>query len=103
LAKESIKRAIPRKNLAAEWVIPVLPPGAGEHLARIRTHVFKYHVCSRKSLASWMGGIGRESLASKKTTGTALEHAPKADVERSLLLMDELYTSSMVSTKAVRK
>jgi hypothetical protein len=30
-------------------------------------------------------------------------HAPKADVERSLFLMDELYTSSMVSTEAVRQ
>jgi hypothetical protein len=41
-------------------------------------------------------------MASKKIAETALKHAPKADVERSLLLMDELYTSSIVSTEAVR-
>jgi hypothetical protein len=70
----------------------VLLPGTGEHLARIRTHVFKYHVYTRKSLASWMGGIRRESLASKKTAKTALGHAPKADIERSLFPIDELYT-----------
>jgi hypothetical protein len=29
-------------------------------------------------------------------------HAPKADVERSLFLMDELYTNSLVSTESVR-
>jgi hypothetical protein len=62
--------------LPAGWVISVLLPGAGEHLARIRTNIFKYHVCSRKSLARWMGGIGRESGTSKKIAETALEHAP---------------------------
>jgi hypothetical protein len=36
-----------------------------------------------------MGGIGRESMASKKIAETALEHASKADVERFLLLMDK--------------
>jgi hypothetical protein len=50
-----------------------------------------------------MGGIVREGMASKKIAETALEHAPKADVERTLFLMDELHTSNMVSTKAVRR
>jgi hypothetical protein len=38
-------------------------------------------------------------VASKKIAETALKHAPYADVEGSLFLMDELYTSSMVSTR----
>jgi hypothetical protein len=50
-----------------------------------------------------MGGIGRESITSKKIAETALEHAPKANIERSLFLMDELYTCSMVSTEAFRQ
>jgi hypothetical protein len=49
-----------------------------------------------------MGSIERESMALKKIAETALEHAPKADVKRSLFLMDELYTSSIVSKEAVR-
>lgn len=83
--------------------MPVLLPRAGEHLARIRTDILKYHICSRKSLARWVGGIGRESMASKKSAETALEHAPKADVERFLLLMDKLYTSNTVSTEAIKR
>jgi len=47
-----------------------------------------------------LGGIGRESIASKKIAETALEHAPKADVERFLLLMDK---SNMVSTEAIKR
>ncbi len=50
-----------------------------------------------------MGGIVREGTVSKKVTETALEHAPKADVERSLLLMYKLYTSSMVSKEAIKR
>ena len=50
-----------------------------------------------------MGGMGRESIASKKIAETASEYAPKADVERFLLLMDKLYTSSMVSTEAIKR
>jgi hypothetical protein len=50
-----------------------------------------------------MGGIVREGTASKKVAETALEHTPKADVERSLLLMYKLYTSSMVSTEAIQR
>ena len=41
-------------------------------------------------------------MASKKLAEMAMEHAPKADVERSLFLMDKLYISSMVKTDAVR-
>jgi hypothetical protein len=47
-----------------------------------------------------MDGIGRERMASKKIAETALERAPKADVERFLLLMDKL---SMVSTEAIKR
>jgi hypothetical protein len=50
-----------------------------------------------------MGGIVREGTISKKVTETALEHALKADVERSLLLMYKLHTSSMVSTEAIKR
>jgi hypothetical protein len=32
-----------------------------------------------------------------------LEHTPKADVKRSLFLIDKLYISSIVSTEAVRQ
>jgi hypothetical protein len=42
-------------------------------------------------------------MASKKIAEAALEHAPKADIERFLLLMDKLYTSSMVSTEAIKR
>jgi hypothetical protein len=49
-----------------------------------------------------MGGIGRESVTSKKIAETALEHALQADIERSLFLIDKLYTSSIVSTESVR-
>ena len=45
--------------LPAEWVILVLFPRAGEHLTCIRTDMLKYHICSRKSLARWVGDIGR--------------------------------------------
>lgn len=72
-------------------------------MASIRTDIFKYHICSRKSLAGWMGGIGGESMASKQIAQTALEHTPKADIERSLFLMNELYTSSIVSTESARQ
>ena len=51
------------------------------------TSLFLY----RKSLARWMGGIGREGMVLKKITETALEHAPEADIERFLFLMDKLY------------
>jgi hypothetical protein len=81
----------------------VLLPAAGEHLASIRTDIFKYHICSRKSLTRWVGGIRREGMASKKIAEIALEHTPKAGVERFLLLMDKLYTSSMVSTGAIKQ
>ena len=50
-----------------------------------------------------MGGIEQESMASKKIAEMALEPVPKADVERFLLLMDKLYTSSMVSTEAIKR
>ena len=50
-----------------------------------------------------MCGIVREGRASKKAAETALEHAPKAYVERFLLLMDKLYTSSIVSTEAIKR
>jgi hypothetical protein len=50
-----------------------------------------------------MGGIGREGIASKKIAEKALEHVPKADIERVLLLMDILYTSSMASTEAIKR
>lgn len=69
----------------------MLLPRAGEHLARIRTDMLKYHIWSRKSLARWVGGIGRESIASKKIAETVL------------LLMDKLYTSSIVSTEAIKR
>jgi hypothetical protein len=91
------------RGSAAERVIPVLFSGAKEHLPRIRTNIFKYHVCSRELLVRWIGGIGRGSMASKKIAEAALKHAPKPDVERSLFLMDELYTSSMVSTEALSR
>jgi hypothetical protein len=52
---------------------------------------------------SWVGGIGRESMTSKKIAETALEYAPKADVERFLLLMDKLYTSSIVGREAIKR
>jgi hypothetical protein len=42
-------------------------------------------------------------MASKKIAEAALEHAPKADEERSLFLMDELYTSSIVSKENARQ
>jgi hypothetical protein len=42
-------------------------------------------------------------MALKKIAETALEHAPKADVKRFLFLMDKLYTSSMVSTEAIKR
>jgi hypothetical protein len=42
-------------------------------------------------------------MALKKTVETALEHAPKADVERFLLLMDKLYASSIVNTEAIKR
>jgi hypothetical protein len=42
-------------------------------------------------------------MASKKIAEMALEHTPKAGVERFLLLMDKLYTSSMVSTGAIKQ
>jgi hypothetical protein len=41
-------------------------------------------------------------MASKRIAETALEHAPEADVERFLLVMNKLYTSSMVSTEAIK-
>jgi hypothetical protein len=50
-----------------------------------------------------MGGIGREGMASKKIAEKALEHGPKADIERFLLLMGKLYASSMVSTEAIKR
>jgi hypothetical protein len=50
-----------------------------------------------------MGGIVREGRASKKVAETALEHTPKADVERPLLLMYKLYASSIVSTEAIKR
>jgi hypothetical protein len=50
-----------------------------------------------------MGGIGRKDMASKKIAEAALEHAPKADKERSLFLMDKLYTSSIVSNENARQ
>jgi hypothetical protein len=49
-----------------------------------------------------MGGIGLESIASK-ITETALEYTLKAEIERFLLLIDKLYTSSMVSTEAIKR
>jgi hypothetical protein len=42
-------------------------------------------------------------MASKKIAETALENTPKADVERFLLLIDKLYTSSMVNTEAIKR
>ena len=42
-------------------------------------------------------------MASKKITETVLEYAPKADVEGPLLLMDKLYTSSMVRTEIIKR
>jgi hypothetical protein len=78
-------------------------PAAREHLARTRTDMLKYHICSRKSLARWMGGIGRESIALEKIAETALEHAPKANVERCLFLMDELYTAAWLARKSLRQ
>ncbi len=90
-----------KEVLPADWIIPVLLPGVREHLTRIKTNVFKYHVCSRKSLSRWMCGIGRERMASKKIAETALEYAPNADIERFLFFMDKLYTSSMISTEAI--
>jgi hypothetical protein len=35
--------------------------------------------------------------------GTALERVPKTDVERVWLLVDKLYTASMVSTEAISR
>jgi len=72
-------------------------------MARIRTDIFKKYICGRKPLARWMCGIVREGRASKKVAETALEHAPKADVEGSLLLMYKLYANSMVSTEAFKR
>jgi hypothetical protein len=54
-------------------------------------------------VARRIGGIVREETISKKVIETALEHAPKADIERSLLLMYKLYTSSIVSTEAIKR
>jgi len=67
-------------KLGDRWgrVIPVLLPAAGEHLASIRTDIFKYYICSRKSLARWVGGIGRESMASK------MKYTPAAWLAREL-------------------
>lgn len=76
---------------------------AREHLTCIRTNILKYYICSRKSLAHWVGGIRRESIASKKIAETSLEHALKAGVERFLLLIDKLYTSSIVSMEAIKQ
>jgi hypothetical protein len=45
----------------------------------------------------------REGTISKKVTETALEHTLKADIERSLLLMYKLYTSSIVSIEAIKR
>ena len=42
-------------------------------------------------------------MASKKIAEMALEHTPKTGVEKFLLLMDRLYTSSMVSTGAIKQ
>ena len=84
-----------------DWVILVLLPGVGEHLTRIKTNVFKYHLCSRKSLGRWMCGMGRERMASKKFAETAWEYAPNADIERFLFFMNKLYTSSTISTEAI--
>jgi hypothetical protein len=77
-------------------------PGAREHLAHIRTNILKYHICSRKLLARWVGNVGRESIGLKKIAETALKHALEADVERFLLLIDKLYTN-MVSTGAIKR
>jgi hypothetical protein len=41
-------------------------------------------------------------MASKKFAEMTLEHTPKADVNRTLFLMDELYIGSIVSTEAIR-
>jgi hypothetical protein len=41
-------------------------------------------------------------MASKKIAETALEHALETDVERFLLLIYKLYTSSMVSIEAIK-
>ena len=65
--------------------------------------MLEYHICGRKPVACWMGGIVREGAASKKVTEMALAHAPKADVKRSLLLMYKLYINSMVSMKAIKR
>jgi hypothetical protein len=50
-----------------------------------------------------MCSIVREGRASKKVAETALEHAPKAEVEGPLLLMYELYANSIVSTEAIKQ
>jgi len=42
-------------------------------------------------------------MASKKIAETSLEHALKAGVERFLLLIDKLYTSSIVSMEAIKQ
>jgi hypothetical protein len=42
-------------------------------------------------------------MESKKIIEIALEYALKADIERLLLLMDKLYTSSIVSTEAIKR
>ena len=41
-------------------------------------------------------------MASKKSAQTTLERAPKADVERFLLLMDKLCTNSVVSIETIK-
>jgi len=49
-----------KEVLPAKWIIPMLLPDAGEHLARIRTNKLNnliHHKCSRRSLARWVGGI----------------------------------------------
>jgi hypothetical protein len=65
--------------------------------------MLEYYICGRKPVARRIGGIVREGTILKKLTETALEHALKADVERSLLLMYKLHTSSMVSTEAIKR
>jgi len=72
-----------------------------EHLACIKNNIFKYYICSRKSLGRWIYGIGRERIVSKKIAEMALEYTPNADIERFLFFMDKLYTSSIISTEAI--